>query len=150
MLSEHKHCDNAATTLNSENARSRIGCRFAGKCGYGDTGRRVKYWACLGCWISPCYGPFPLGARFETYEPFIYLIFQILSGCGKPRITEIADTESTDTGSACMCVCVYIVLNRKLWYMMLGREFVFFYLKHTEYWVVPVAIIHNWSVSPYL
>jgi hypothetical protein len=22
----------------------------------------------------PCYGPFSLGARFETYEPFIYLI----------------------------------------------------------------------------
>jgi hypothetical protein len=29
----------------------------------------------LGCWISPCYTPFSLGARFETYEPFIYLIF---------------------------------------------------------------------------
>jgi hypothetical protein len=23
----------------------------------------------LGCWISPCYGPFSLGARFETYKP---------------------------------------------------------------------------------
>jgi hypothetical protein len=23
------------------------------------------------------YGPFPLGARFETYDPFISLIFQI-------------------------------------------------------------------------
>jgi hypothetical protein len=27
------------------------------------------------CWISPCYGPFSLGARFETYEPFISLTF---------------------------------------------------------------------------
>jgi hypothetical protein len=34
-----------------------------------------KYWARLGCWISPCYGLFSLGARFETYEPFISLIF---------------------------------------------------------------------------
>jgi len=46
---------------------------------------------CLGCWISPSYGPFSLGARFETYESFISLIFQFFSGRGKPRITEIAD-----------------------------------------------------------
>jgi hypothetical protein len=46
-----------------------------GKCGYGSKGRWVKYWARLGCWISPCYSPFSIGARFETYEPFIYLIF---------------------------------------------------------------------------
>jgi len=32
----------------------------------------------LGCWISPCYGPFSLGARFENYEPYISLIFHIL------------------------------------------------------------------------
>jgi hypothetical protein len=25
-------------------------------------------------------GPFSLGARFETYEPLIYLIFQFFSG----------------------------------------------------------------------
>jgi hypothetical protein len=29
---------------------------------------------------------------FENYEPFIYLIFQIFLGCGKPWITETADT----------------------------------------------------------
>jgi hypothetical protein len=39
-------------------------------------GRRVKYWARLGCWISPCYGPFSLGARFETYKTLISLILQ--------------------------------------------------------------------------
>jgi hypothetical protein len=27
----------------------------------------------LGLWISPFYGPFSLGVRFETYEPFICL-----------------------------------------------------------------------------
>jgi hypothetical protein len=37
-------------------------------------------------------------ARFETYEPIIYLIFLIFSGRGKPRITENAGTESADTG----------------------------------------------------
>jgi hypothetical protein len=45
----------------------------------------------MGCWISPCYGPFSLEARFETYEPIIYLIFHFL--------TETADTESMDTGA---------------------------------------------------
>jgi hypothetical protein len=53
----------------------------------------------LGCWISPCYGPFSFGARFETYEPVISLIFQFFSGRGKPRVTESADTESVDTGA---------------------------------------------------
>jgi hypothetical protein len=52
----------------------------------------------LGCWISPYYGPFSLGARFETYETFISLIFQSLSGSNKPRITETANTESADKG----------------------------------------------------
>jgi len=54
LRSEHKHCDNAATNSNSENARSRIGGKFAGKRGYGDKGIWVKYWVRLGCWISPC------------------------------------------------------------------------------------------------
>jgi hypothetical protein len=31
-------------------------------------------------------GPFLLGARFDTYEPFISLIFQFFSGRVKPRI----------------------------------------------------------------
>jgi hypothetical protein len=57
----------------------------------------------LGCWISPCYGPFSLGARFETYEAFGSLIFQFFSsGRAKPRITETADTESVDIGHHCI------------------------------------------------
>jgi hypothetical protein len=40
----------------------------------------------FGCWISPCYYPFSLGARFETYEPIISLIFPFFSDRGKPRI----------------------------------------------------------------
>jgi hypothetical protein len=43
------------------------------------------------------YNPFSLGARFETYEPFISLIFQIFSGRGKPWITKTADIESACT-----------------------------------------------------
>jgi hypothetical protein len=54
---------------------------------YGDKERWVKYWARVGCWISPCYCSFSLGARFETYEPFISLIFQFFF-----RAAVIADT----------------------------------------------------------
>jgi hypothetical protein len=43
----------------------------AGKREYGGKEREVKYWARLGCWISPYYGPFSLGGRFEIYESFI-------------------------------------------------------------------------------
>jgi hypothetical protein len=54
----------------------------------------------FGLLISPCYGPFSLGASFESYEPFISLIFQFcFSGSSKPRITETAETESVDTGA---------------------------------------------------
>ena len=88
LLSEHKHCDNAATNSNSENARSGMVASLRGS--VGTCIRWVKYWARLGCWISPCYGPFSLGARFATYEPFISLIFQIFSGRSKPRIRESA------------------------------------------------------------
>jgi hypothetical protein len=41
-----------------------------------------KYWARLGCWISPYYSPLSLGARFETYEPFISFVFKFFSGRG--------------------------------------------------------------------
>jgi phage/plasmid-associated DNA primase len=38
-----------------------------------------------------------LGAHFETYEPFISLIFKFVSCRSKLQITEAADTESEDT-----------------------------------------------------
>jgi hypothetical protein len=37
-----------------------------------------------------------LGARFETYKPFISLIFQFFSGCGKLRLTAAVNTEPAD------------------------------------------------------
>jgi hypothetical protein len=42
-------------------------------------------WARLGRWVSPCFGPFSLGGRFQTYEPSISVIFLFFSR-GKPRI----------------------------------------------------------------
>jgi hypothetical protein len=52
----------------------------AGKREYGDKEIWVNYWARIGCWISPGYGPFSLGGRFETYEKFISLIFPFSFG----------------------------------------------------------------------
>jgi hypothetical protein len=54
--------------------------------GYGDKGRWVKYWARWDSWISPSHGLFSIGTCFETYEPFISLIFKFLRGRGKPWI----------------------------------------------------------------
>ena len=74
-----------------------------GSLGTGTKGRGIKYWARLGCWISPCYSPLSLDVRFETYELLISLIFQIFSARGKLHITETVDIESVDTG-----VCLYL------------------------------------------
>jgi hypothetical protein len=87
-----------AANVNSKNSRSRMKASSDRKHEYRGKGRLVKYWAHLGCWISPCYSPFSLGARSETYELFIPLIFKMFSGHGKPRKTETADNESMDTG----------------------------------------------------
>jgi hypothetical protein len=57
----------------------------------------VKYWARLGCWILQCYGPFSLGASFETDEPLISLNFNFGGAGWGPRLA--ADTESVDTGA---------------------------------------------------
>jgi hypothetical protein len=64
----------------------------------------------LGCCISPCYGPFSLGERFETYEPFISSIFQIFFG---PQITETADTETVDTETVDTGTKLYAVCEVK-------------------------------------
>jgi hypothetical protein len=79
----------------------------AGKHEYRGKGRLVKYWAHLGCWISPFYGLFSHGGRFETYETFIYLIFKFFSCPGKLRITETTDTESVDMGAHLYFCSVY-------------------------------------------
>jgi hypothetical protein len=55
-------------------------------------------WVRLGCWDSPCFGPFSLGARFESHEVFFYVILFIYDR-GKPRITEPTDIESVDMRS---------------------------------------------------
>jgi hypothetical protein len=55
-----------------------------GSVGMGDKGRLGKYWAHLGYWISLCYDPFSLGARFDTYKLFISFIFNFFFLGGYP------------------------------------------------------------------
>jgi hypothetical protein len=50
------------------------GNTFCGEAWARGQGRWVKYRARWGSWISPCYGQLSLGARFETYDPIIFLI----------------------------------------------------------------------------
>ena len=48
LLSEHKHCDNAATNSNSENARSRMAASLRGSMGTGtkeDESSTGRIWA---------------------------------------------------------------------------------------------------------
>ena len=87
------------------------------KRGFGDKGRRVKDWARLGCYISPCYGPFSLGAGFETYETLVCLIFQILGGLGKLQIC----------WSACICFIVLLFSCLSLVVLLLLQRYSHFF-----------------------
>jgi hypothetical protein len=42
---------------------------------------------------SPCFGTFSLGGCFETYEPFISLVFPVFSGDGELWITKTVHNE---------------------------------------------------------
>jgi hypothetical protein len=59
---------------------------------YGGQGSWVKYWARVGCWISPYYGPFSLGARFGNLRTVYLFNFPNFFG---PRWS--TDTASVDT-----------------------------------------------------
>jgi hypothetical protein len=61
----------------------------------------------FGLLISPCYSPFSLGAHFETYKLFIYLIFQFWGSRGELQITESSDTKSVDMVK-CLYFCAHL------------------------------------------
>jgi hypothetical protein len=77
--------------------------------GYRDKRRWNDYWARLGCWISSCYGPFSLCMHFETYEPFVCLIYQFFPGRSKPWILN-----QRNWGHNCI---VYIMLYASLQFL---------------------------------
>jgi hypothetical protein len=45
----------------------------------------------LSYWISPCYGPFSIEKRFETYESSFSLIFHFFVRAAVNRRTESLD-----------------------------------------------------------
>jgi hypothetical protein len=65
----------------------------AGKREYGRKGRRVKYWARLNYWISPCYGPFSLGVLKLTKLLFKLFNFPLFSGRSERWLNETSDNE---------------------------------------------------------
>jgi hypothetical protein len=80
LLSEHKHCNNAATNLNSENARSRMVASYWGSMDMGtkeDESSTGHVWAAGFYRVMACSR---LARILKTYEPFISLIFQIFGG----------------------------------------------------------------------
>jgi hypothetical protein len=54
-----------------------------------------------------------LAWRFETYEPFISLIFQFFSDRSERWLSETADTETVDTGAHLIYIYVFY-LNVKI------------------------------------
>jgi hypothetical protein len=96
LLSEHKHCHNAATNSNNEKARDRMVASLRGSVGTGtkeDVSSTGSVWAAGFHHVTARFR----FALFIPYEPFISLIFQIFLGRGQLRVTENADTESADT-----------------------------------------------------
>jgi hypothetical protein len=55
------------------------------------------------------YGPFSLGGSFETYEPFISLIFEFFSGRGNSRLLNQWMREQ-----ACMVRNILVVWGDKM------------------------------------
>jgi len=58
----------------------------------------------LGRWISPRYGPFSLGARFEIYQPFISFNFQYFFF--GPRPTAVTAVH--------LYICVFLRMKHKI------------------------------------
>jgi hypothetical protein len=92
LLSEHKHCDFAATNSNSENARRRMVATLWGSV----STEKKEYESSTGhVWTA--------GFHHSTCRAFLnlrtlyFFNFPFFSGCGQQRITETADTESANT-----------------------------------------------------
>jgi len=105
-LSEHTRCDNAATNSNSENARSRMAASLRGSVGTGtkeDELSTGRVWAARYHHITARSRV----ARVLKHVPFINFP-NFFSARGKPWITEIADTESADTG---VHLCCYLLIK---------------------------------------
>jgi len=93
LLSEHKHCDNAATNSNSENARSRMLASLRGSVSTGTKGDE---------WSTGAFGLLDFimlrpvlawRAFWNLWTVYLFNSPNFFSGRGKLRITETADTK---------------------------------------------------------
>jgi hypothetical protein len=85
-LSEHKHCDNAATNSNSENARSRMVASLRGSVGTGtkeDESSNGRIWA---AWLHCVTARSRLARVFELMNRLFFNFPNFFSGHGQPRI----------------------------------------------------------------
>jgi len=99
LLSEHKHCNNAATDSNSENARSRMVVSLLGSTDTGTKGDESSTGCVWAAGFHHVTAHSHLARGLELMNRlFIHLIFQIFLGHGEPHITETMGIESADTG----------------------------------------------------
>jgi hypothetical protein len=88
VLSEHKHCDNAATDANSENARSRMVATSVGKGGCGDKedeSSTERVWA---AGFHHVMARFLLACVVKLMNRVFLYFANSFSGRGKPRILD--------------------------------------------------------------
>jgi len=86
LLSEHTHCDNAATNSNSENARSRMVVSLRGRVGTGtkeDESSTGRVWA---AGFHHVTARSRLARLLKLMYLFFFLIFHFFSGRCKPWI----------------------------------------------------------------
>jgi hypothetical protein len=111
LLSEHKHCYNAATNSNSEYARSRIVTSLLGSVGTGtkkDESSTGRVWA-AGFYHVTAHSCLARVLKLMN-RLFFFNFPNFFSGRGKPRITETADTWVRLCVCMCVCVCVGLKL----------------------------------------
>jgi hypothetical protein len=98
LLSEHKHCDNAATNSNSENARSRMVAILRGNVGTGTKGDESSTGCVWAAVLHHVTARSRLSRALKLMNRLFLSFSKFFSGRSKARITETADTESVDTG----------------------------------------------------
>jgi len=92
-LSEHKHCNNAATNSNSENARSRMVERLRGSVVWVQRREMSQVLGAFGLLYFTTLRPVLAWRTFWNLRTVYFFNFPyFFSGRGKTRITEIADT----------------------------------------------------------
>ena len=92
LISEHKNCDNTATNLNSENARSRMVASLLGSMGMGTEEEESSIWRVWAAGFHHVTARSRLACVWNLRTVQFFNFPNFFSGRGKPRITETTDT----------------------------------------------------------